>query len=380
MKFVCDRCQTRYSIADEKVRQKILRIRCKTCGNVIVVQGERPGHSGGDAAMDGGALPSSAPRPASSGASWNAPSRPSSAPKPAAPGSPPLPPPAAAPGPDPLGRRVEWYLAIGGVRSGPFSRAEAARRTIATNPGKTVHVWKEGMPGWKHADEVSVIARELSMLRPPPPPPPHESLMAPPASPKVAAMPSAAAKSAKAAQAPSSASLFPGKPHPPSPESIAAALEIAVEMGSEAFADSATKNATNATNATKKAKNIPALSKEPDKGSFADITTEKGKNLRALEDDPLFASVPTLSKPDRPPLPAQPQPPVGAKVTPPAAASSPALPVLQTAPAVSASQPDLGGVSEVIRAVDPSDPPSSPELAFPVPIALSASETPFPEQ
>ena len=41
MKFVCDRCQTRYSIADEKVRQKILRIRCKTCGNVIVVQGGR---------------------------------------------------------------------------------------------------------------------------------------------------------------------------------------------------------------------------------------------------------------------------------------------------------------------------------------------------
>ena len=41
MKFVCDRCQTRYSIADEKVRQKILRIRCKTCANVIVVQDER---------------------------------------------------------------------------------------------------------------------------------------------------------------------------------------------------------------------------------------------------------------------------------------------------------------------------------------------------
>ena len=37
MKFVCDRCLTKYSIADEKVRGKILKIRCKTCSNVITV-------------------------------------------------------------------------------------------------------------------------------------------------------------------------------------------------------------------------------------------------------------------------------------------------------------------------------------------------------
>ena len=38
MKFVCERCHTRYSIADDKVRQKILKIRCKTCENVITVR------------------------------------------------------------------------------------------------------------------------------------------------------------------------------------------------------------------------------------------------------------------------------------------------------------------------------------------------------
>ena len=38
MKFVCDRCQTRYSIADEKIGERIFRIRCKTCNNVITVQ------------------------------------------------------------------------------------------------------------------------------------------------------------------------------------------------------------------------------------------------------------------------------------------------------------------------------------------------------
>src|SRR5512141_1944450 len=61
MKFVCDRCQTRYSIADEKVRQKILRIRCKTCGNVILVQES--------AAIPEGEAEGSAPHPSPKAAS-----------------------------------------------------------------------------------------------------------------------------------------------------------------------------------------------------------------------------------------------------------------------------------------------------------------------
>ena len=38
MKFQCDRCKTRYAIADEKVRGKILKIRCKSCDAVIMVR------------------------------------------------------------------------------------------------------------------------------------------------------------------------------------------------------------------------------------------------------------------------------------------------------------------------------------------------------
>src|SRR5262249_31375608 len=38
MKFLCDRCKTKYSIADEKVRRKILKIRCKNCTNIITVR------------------------------------------------------------------------------------------------------------------------------------------------------------------------------------------------------------------------------------------------------------------------------------------------------------------------------------------------------
>jgi predicted Zn finger-like uncharacterized protein len=38
MKFVCDKCRTKYTIADEKVRGKVLKIRCKNCGNIIEVR------------------------------------------------------------------------------------------------------------------------------------------------------------------------------------------------------------------------------------------------------------------------------------------------------------------------------------------------------
>jgi predicted Zn finger-like uncharacterized protein len=38
VKFLCDRCKTRYSIGDDRVRGKILKIRCKSCGNVITVR------------------------------------------------------------------------------------------------------------------------------------------------------------------------------------------------------------------------------------------------------------------------------------------------------------------------------------------------------
>ncbi|MFZ9887797.1 MAG: zinc-ribbon domain-containing protein [Myxococcota bacterium] len=37
MKLVCDQCGTRYSVSDDHVRGKGLKIRCKTCSNIIVV-------------------------------------------------------------------------------------------------------------------------------------------------------------------------------------------------------------------------------------------------------------------------------------------------------------------------------------------------------
>ena len=40
MKIVCENCGAKYSIADEKVKGKAFKIRCKKCGDSIVVRGD----------------------------------------------------------------------------------------------------------------------------------------------------------------------------------------------------------------------------------------------------------------------------------------------------------------------------------------------------
>src|SRR5437763_11968669 len=53
MKFACDKCNTRYSIADDRVRGRVLKIRCKACNHVITVREEEeapelPAPTGGE--------------------------------------------------------------------------------------------------------------------------------------------------------------------------------------------------------------------------------------------------------------------------------------------------------------------------------------------
>ena len=39
MKFVCEHCNSKYNIADSKVRNKVLKIRCKKCNEIIIIRG-----------------------------------------------------------------------------------------------------------------------------------------------------------------------------------------------------------------------------------------------------------------------------------------------------------------------------------------------------
>jgi predicted Zn finger-like uncharacterized protein len=48
MKIACQSCQAKYTIADEKVVGKVVKIRCKKCGSTIVVNGQDAGYGGQD--------------------------------------------------------------------------------------------------------------------------------------------------------------------------------------------------------------------------------------------------------------------------------------------------------------------------------------------
>lgn len=192
---------------------------------------------------------------------------------------------------------MEWYVAVAGAQSGPFSRGDAAKRIVALDPAKAVHVWKEGMSGWKPPSEVSVIAREINLLRPAPPPPPPAAPTPPPAAhgPKKGSTPSplVAAHADKAhGERPHAASAdpFPGKPVVP-----IRASKLAEVSDFQADGDTETDVFGDVT--TQKKKRVVEAAP-----TFTDATTKKGKNLRDLEADPLSApSVDHVDEPKTPP-------------------------------------------------------------------------------
>ena len=135
MKFLCDQCKTRYSIGDDRVRGKILKIRCKNCANVITV---REGMRRGADASRRDAPPTTATQ-AHAADRRRARARRRVLPIAEA---------AAA-------LEEEWYVSIDGVQSGPFSLTDA-QRWVASKPFEAeLHCWSEGFDDWLPVDKVS---------------------------------------------------------------------------------------------------------------------------------------------------------------------------------------------------------------------------------
>ena len=162
MKFQCDRCKTRYSIADERVRGKILKIRCKNCSAVITVREQTEGAAEARAAS-ATPLPRPAPRvkagSALQGAFQDVISRPVGAGEPA---------PSASDSfraPDHF--EQEWYVSCDGVQSGPFSLAEAKDWVAGQGPDDELHCWNEDFDDWLPVEKVSHF-RGVRSLPPPP--------------------------------------------------------------------------------------------------------------------------------------------------------------------------------------------------------------------
>ena len=160
MKFLCDRCKTRYSIGDDRVRGKILKIRCKNCANVITVrEGMDAGDEGSRVGRPTTAAPPIADTKPANGALNAAFSAQLAKPPPAL--------------------EEEWYVSIDGDQSGPFSLVEA-QRWVGSKPfDADLHCWSEGFDDWLPVDKVSHFRGLRKKPAPPPAPPPTPRAVVP---------------------------------------------------------------------------------------------------------------------------------------------------------------------------------------------------------
>jgi predicted Zn finger-like uncharacterized protein len=164
MKFACDKCSTKYSIADERVKGRVLKIRCKSCNHVITVREE---------GSQAGKLPKEAPHsmeealdqfgPISGGENEH--TVVSTGPLPglddavsaAAAGAS----VAASPSDD------EWYVSFDGEQEGPMPLDRAVARVKEERPrGKEIHCWRPGFFVWLPLEEVPEFMKALAPPKP----------------------------------------------------------------------------------------------------------------------------------------------------------------------------------------------------------------------
>jgi predicted Zn finger-like uncharacterized protein len=192
MKFLCGSCRTKYQISDEKVRGKILTIRCKNCGSKVVVReslrleqfGEIPlapvasepptgAFVGSDETEIGSDLESSLRHDTDVGPGEGLVFR-----RPAGSFSEEGELTSVAPVPqDRKQAGVEWYVAYEGLQEGPMAFAELVNRLRAGTVGTRHYVWHDGMSGWERTADVLDLIPYLDSpsTRPAPPPPPRRA-------------------------------------------------------------------------------------------------------------------------------------------------------------------------------------------------------------
>jgi predicted Zn finger-like uncharacterized protein len=134
--LTCENCSRRYSVAEEMVRGKAIKLRCKGCQQLITV----PAASG-----SGASAKSSAPPVA------RASNKKDAAAKDAA---------ALSDGLSAVTRIAEgesWFAMIKGRQTGPLLSRDLAGRFKAGAIGRRTYVWREGMADWKRAEDVAEL-------------------------------------------------------------------------------------------------------------------------------------------------------------------------------------------------------------------------------
>lgn len=131
MKFVCDKCSTKYSIPDERVAGKVLKIRCKHCSNLMTVAEARDGNA-------------ESVRP-----------------------TPPPPPDDPTPLVTPPAPEA-WFVSFAGKQEGPFS-LEQAKAWVRQQPVGAIHCWSEGFSEWLPIEKVGQFRAVRQSIPPMPP-------------------------------------------------------------------------------------------------------------------------------------------------------------------------------------------------------------------
>ena len=144
MKFLCDSCGTKYSIADDRVRGRVLKIRCKKCDFVITVREDV-------AAAGAGTDPAALPEPPADEHTLLG----EMGPMATVPTFAPAPPSAD-----------DWFLSFDGEQEGPFALPRALQRLRANKDQKEVHAWRPGFRVWLPADEVPELTTKHEAARP----------------------------------------------------------------------------------------------------------------------------------------------------------------------------------------------------------------------
>lgn len=126
MKIVCDACQAKYSISDDKVQGKVFKIRCKKCSNIIVVRGGA-----------GAAEPAPAPAAEKDTRVYDY---------------------GYEGGGAPAGDEAVWHVVINQDQVGPMTAADVQQRYASGEIDAETYVWREGFADWLPLAQVDAFA------------------------------------------------------------------------------------------------------------------------------------------------------------------------------------------------------------------------------
>ena len=131
MKIVCDACQAKYSISDDKVQGKVFKIRCKKCSNIIVVRGGA-----------GAAEPAPAPQQEKDTRVYDY----------------------GYEGGDhaPAGDEAVWHVVINQDQVGPMTAVEVQQRFAGGELDSETYIWREGFSDWLPLSQVDTFAALLA--------------------------------------------------------------------------------------------------------------------------------------------------------------------------------------------------------------------------